>query len=151
MAYVPLKKGTIIIVSGTHHDPGREHLFIICTDVCVKGFHVIVPLTSYVNDLCDGTCIVERGEHPFVRKKSYILYRKAEVREASVLIAGVAAKIMRPHDDMNAQTFLRIRNGICRSIHTPRKVKKYFGCPEPVKAAAGIPSTGAKRDAPAQR
>lgn len=147
MSYVPLKKGTLLVISGTYNNPNAKHLFIICTDICDKGCHVVVPLTTYVNNLCDDTCAIDRGEHAFVKHKSYILYRKAEIREAAALIAGVANRIMAPHDDMNGQTFLRIKNGLCRSIHTPRKVKKYIRCPAIKPIAPSSPSIAAKPDA----
>jgi hypothetical protein len=41
---------------------------------------------------------------------------------------GLRLGLFERRGDVNAQTFLRIRNGVCRSPQTPRKIKKYLGC-----------------------
>ena len=128
MPFGVVKKGTILIPSGTSCDAGKMHLFVVCTDACVNGLHLLVPVTSWTNDLCDATCKLAKGEHPFLTHASYILYRKARIEAATDLIYGVEQKTLSPHEMMNGQTFLRIANGICRSSQTPRKIKIYAGC-----------------------
>lgn len=88
---------------------------------------VIVSIASYVNDLCDGTCILQANDHIWLSHKSYVLYRSAQIIEAVRLENGIAAGEILQRDDMNAQTFLRVRNGIRNSPHTKRKVKKFMG------------------------
>lgn len=94
----------------------------------------IVPISTYTNDLCDQTCVVVVGEHAFVRHKSYVLYRKARTIGCDEVSRGIEGGTFKTHDDMNAQTFLRIRNGICKSIATSPTIKKYMGCPPPAAA-----------------
>lgn len=142
MAYAPVKRGTILIPSGPSHDGLRKHLFVICSDPCPKRFQVIVPITAWTNNLCDDTCLIDSWEHIFLYKKSYVLYRNARIEGTDLLIAGVKSKIFAPHHPMNGQSFTRIVNGICKSIHTPRKVKIYFGCPIiPAANTLSIPAT----------
>jgi hypothetical protein len=148
MAYKPLKKGTIIIPSGTDFDPDRKHLFVICTDKCENGFQVIVPICTHVNDLCDSTCVIAKGEHRYITKKSYVLYRKSQIIESENLVKGVKSGKLQPHDDMNGQTFLRVKKGLCGSRQTPRKIKKYLGCEEPT--AANSPSAVSKPEGSGQ-
>lgn len=130
MSYRVLKRGTILIPSGPYNDPERKHLFIVCTDLCDEGRHLLVPVASWINDLCDPTCRLNAGDHGFISRPSYILYRKALIEDATTLEKGVLTKRLIPHDVMNAQVFLRVSNGICRSPQTPRRIKKYRGCPE---------------------
>lgn len=94
----------------------------------------IVSISTYTNDLCDQTCIILAGEHPFVRHKSYVLYRSAQTIGCDEVSRGLKAGTLAVHDDMNGQTFLRVRNGVCRSPSTPRKIKTYLNCPPPVPA-----------------
>ncbi len=128
MTKIPLKRGTILIPSGTNNDLGKKHLFVICSDVCDKGLLVLVPLSSFTNDLCDQTCLLNSGEHPFLVRKSYVLYRKSEIYSASGLVDAVSQGLFSQREDINGQTFLRIKNGFCKSIQTPRKVKIYLNC-----------------------
>jgi hypothetical protein len=146
MSYVPVKKGTILIPSGPSIDKMRKHLFVICTDACNQGCQLLVPICTWTNNLCDGTCVIDPYEHAFLRSKSYVLYRKSLIYESKKLVAGVEAKSLIPDKEMNGQTFLKVRNGICKSSETPRKVKLYAGC-EIEFIAASTPSTGGLLDA----
>lgn len=124
------KRGTILIPSGPSHDPDRLHLFVVCSEPCGNGKQVLVSIATRVNSLCDPTCILQPHEHPFLTKESFVLYRKARVEAATALDAGLAQGVFKARDDMNAQTFLRILNGICASLQTPRWIKNYVGCPK---------------------
>ena len=123
--------------SGPDIDLYRLHLFVICTDSCENGNQVIVSITSYTNELCDKTCVLLAHEHAFLLHKSYVFYRKAAVTPTAALVAGVSKNLFTPKADMNAQSFLRIYNGLCVSPQTPRLVKAYLGCP-PTQKADGI-------------
>ena len=71
------KAGTILVPSGTYHNPYQKHLHIVCTDPDDQGRVVLVSVTTWINDLCDGTCILLEHEHPWLWKpKSYVNYRK---------------------------------------------------------------------------
>lgn len=123
------RAGTLLIPSGPSHDAARPHLHVVCNDTDDAGLNLLVSVTSWTNNLCDPTCRLEAHEHPWLTHSSYILYRKAEVREATKLDAGIRQGLFTVQQVMNAQTFLRIRNGVCASPQTPRKIKRYFGCP----------------------
>lgn len=129
MPYIPCKRGTLLIPSGPSDDPNRRHLFVICTDECEKGQFLIVPISTFINDLCDATCILDAHEHEFLKHKSYVLYRGALIEKRSTLEQGVVKGMIYQREDLNGQSFLRVRNGICKSKQTARKIKLYFGCP----------------------
>lgn len=115
--------------SGPSHDPDRRHLHVVCNDTDADGNNLLVPIATWKNPLCDGTCILLPHEHPWLKKpKSYVMYRNAGVYEAQALQRGVVSSKIVVEDDCNGQVFLKIRNGICASPHTPRKIKGYYGC-----------------------
>lgn len=122
------RAGTLLIPSGPSHDPDRKHLHVVCNDTDDDGNNLIVPVASWTNNLCDDTCILLPHEHDFVRHKSWVVYRNCTIVEALGLERGIVEKKIAPHADMNAAAFLRVRNGVCRSKHTPRKIKRYFEC-----------------------
>lgn len=127
--YQPYRRGTILVPSGPSNDPDKRHLFVICTDKCEKGCFLIVPICTWINNLCDPTCILAEYEHSFLCRKSYVLYRNARIEDEDVLVKGVEQRVFTKHNDMNGQTFGKIRNGICLSPHTKRLIRAYFGCP----------------------
>lgn len=133
MIYVPLKSGSILIPSGPSTDPERRYLFVICTDACPESKHLLVPLATYRNEYCDSTCILEPYEHPFIRVKSFVLYRSSRVEFVDTLQKGVNDGILVPREPVNKQTFLRIAKGICRSRGTPQKIKSYYGCMQAIR------------------
>jgi hypothetical protein len=79
MNYLPSKRGTLLVLSGTHVDPDKHHLFVICTDECDNGNFLIAPLCTWTNSYCDPTCILQPHEHQFIKQKSYVLYRKCQL------------------------------------------------------------------------
>lgn len=115
--------------SGTYHNPDQRHLHIVCTDQDGQGRVVLVSVTTWTNNLCDDTCILLEHEHPWLWKpKSYVYYRKADFFEVEALLRGLQNGDLEEQDPCNAQVFLRVRNGLCKSPHTPRKIKRAVGC-----------------------
>lgn len=123
------RAGTLLIPSGPSNDPNRKHLHVVCNDTDANGLNLIVPVATWTNDLCDPTCHLLAHDHDFLRHKSWVVYRNAAIVEAVRLETGINERIVIRHADMNNSAFLRVKNGICRSLSTPRKIKKYFGCP----------------------
>lgn len=122
------ERATLLVPSGTFHAPDKKHLHIVCCEPNDSGDVVLVSIASYTNDLCDQTCILEPHDHGFIRHRSYVLYRKADIFSAQALTTGVEDGSIIVRDDLNAQVFLRVRNGICASPQTKRKVKRFMGC-----------------------
>lgn len=125
------KKGTILIVSGPKNDPDKKHLHVVCTDPDENGDVLLVPVCSVGTTYHDPTCLLQDHEHPFLRHDSYICYAKSQVTSTAALTTGIATCAMIVHAEINGQSFLRVKNGICRSRHTPKKIKNYAGCPAP--------------------
>lgn len=123
-----IKGGTLLIPSGPSHDPDRRHLFVICTAPDASGKTVIVSMATWTNSLCDDTCLLEAHEHQWLRHRSYVLYRDARIEDANHLAEGLRRKLFVAREAMNAQALLKVVNGLCRSPHTPRKVKRHLGC-----------------------
>lgn len=66
MAYVPYKKGTLLIPTGN-----TKHLFVIVTDKCAESCHLLVNITSVRDGMeHDKTTIIEAGEHSFIKHRS---------------------------------------------------------------------------------
>lgn len=133
MAIDLTKKCTVLVPSGPSHNPDGLHLFVVCNDPCEHDRHLIVPISTFTNALCDQTCLLEAHEHPFLRHRSYILYRKAQIEDRKTLLAGIELGHLIQREVLNSQSFLRVVNGVCRSPQTPRRIKNYFGCiiPQP--------------------
>jgi hypothetical protein len=74
--YKPAKGCTLLIPSGTVADPDGKHWFVVATNPCDAGFHLLVSISSVMpNRVHDPTCLLEAGEHPFLNRQSYVFYR----------------------------------------------------------------------------
>lgn len=122
MPYVPHKKGTLLIPSGE-----GSHLFAVITDVCASGNHLLVTFSTVrENRAHDATCIVEAGEHAFLRNKSFISYRHTQVMDAARIGRLVDARTYTAKDDITDALLERLRAGVATSDYTPRFAIDYF-------------------------
>ncbi|MCX8017631.1 MAG: hypothetical protein N2690_07025 [Rhodocyclaceae bacterium] len=74
----------------------------------------------------DETCVLEPGEHPFIARRSFVLYRLARIEPADKLLRGVKAGVLTPHEPMAQQPFERIAEGWMRSPHTPQGLRAWW-------------------------
>lgn len=120
----PSKKGTLLIPSGTTHDPDKKHLFVICA--LNNDQALLATVSTWANDLCDSACILEAGDHPFLLAQSYILYRKCRIEKCETLSKGVESGILIPRQSFGDDVFSRICEGLQKSKQIPWKLKKAF-------------------------
>jgi len=120
MAYEPTRKDTLFIPSG----PKGDHLYVITTDACGKGMHVLACLCSIKEgQFYDETCLVTVGEHEFVTRDSYIAYNFARVEGGNRIGMLVEKQLWRPDVPASEELTQRILDGYMRSPFTPRFVK----------------------------
>ncbi len=122
MGYIPHRGGTLLIPSGP-----SKHLFVILTDRCQDGMHLLVSLSTIKpGRFHDNACIVEPGEHRFVKRPSFIEYRRPRRDTASHLVTCVNGWTFTPHDDVTDAVFKRICHGIHESKFIPQGMKRYY-------------------------
>jgi len=122
MAYVPYKKGTVLIPAGP-----TKHLFAIITDKCPAGEHLLVNLTSIRAGIKhDSTCEVRAGDHPFVKHNSYVDYRRAETMTAARIAARVDDGTFSVHDDLSDALLQAFRDGVEDSEDVKQRVTDYY-------------------------
>lgn len=101
--------------------PDVEHLWFV---VVVKdGTAVIANFTSWRLGY-DESCVVEAGEHPFLRKRSIVLYSAARVVPICNLEAALKKKGCREFGHpLSAELLLKIQRGAISSPQTPLKAR----------------------------
>ena len=85
----------------------------------------MVNISSYY-DGCDDTCLLDVGDHPFVRHRSYIFYAKAKIYKADKIQNGFDQGILKPQPDLADDVFARVEAGITISPDTPQNIVRYF-------------------------
>lgn len=126
-AYEPYRKGTILIPTGP-----CDHLHFVCNDPVLypplaKECVLAVNISSVDPNLpCDPTCLVEAGEHRFVKHQSYVYYRKADIYGANTIALRVADGTFKTHHDCSDDLFERILAGFGVSPEVRPKIKTFY-------------------------
>ncbi len=121
--FIPLKKATLLIPSSPED---TNHLFVIITNPCKHGKVLIVNLTTIKTPKHDNACIVNSGEHEFVKRPSYIMYRYAQIVEANNLAKGVKSGKFVAHKPISDDLLTKICDGILCSTQIEPIIREYF-------------------------
>ncbi|MEE9615035.1 MAG: hypothetical protein V3W31_08845 [Thermodesulfobacteriota bacterium] len=105
-----------------------KHLYIIIAEETSSDKLLVVNVTS-PKDNCDTTCVLLKGEHPFIKYPSIINYADAiemdrpKVAEA---LSNKNAQLILPHKPVSGELLERIRTGALTSPAFPPKYLKYL-------------------------
>lgn len=77
----------------------------------------------------DGACVVQAGEHPFIRHPSYAYYRDVRLEPLPHVLQMVQGAVWQPHEPCSPQLLQRLQRGVCASRLVSREVKRLFNCP----------------------
>jgi hypothetical protein len=116
--FVPLKRATILLATPKQ---GNEHLFIVLTNPNKAKEVLIINITSS-DKFYDKSCVLEKGDHSFIKHKSYIAYRYCNIIHADKL----KDLVIRTYEPINQETLDRIVKGLYKSRHTKQKVKTFY-------------------------
>src|SRR6266699_1315573 len=112
MPYTPAKGGTLLIPSGPPNDSARLHLHVILTDRCENGQHLMVCIESIIDGVFhDDACELEPHSHPFIKKKSYVNYRRAKTISSKLLQKCVDGWLYKPKEPISDQLLSEICEG----------------------------------------
>lgn len=93
----------------------------------MKASKLLVSISSYRDDeTCGETCILNPGDHEFIQRKSFVVYRRCQITETAALLRGLRDGKLVPREPMDADIFEDICEGLLSSIFTPRKFIEYF-------------------------
>lgn len=122
-----LKAGdTFLMESGP-----TKHLFVVLDDPKVQPGHgkvliaVCVGITSATDDgrIIDPTCIIEPGEHPFIRHRSFAHYRKAETIREDIYAPAIKSGQYPLKEPVSPALLQRLQDGLRQSAAVSRHVK----------------------------
>lgn len=122
----PFRRGTILIPSGPSHDPDRKHLFIVLTDPSPTAADVLMVNVSSLRPGHDPACQLYAGDHPFIKRDSFIEYALARIELAQAIENGVTKRALIPHADLDGAIFARVCHGLTVSRFAKPRVVAYY-------------------------
>lgn len=123
-----VRQATIFMLSGP-----SPHLHIVCNNPVDYPRKQNVPCVLVVNfssvdetNSHDVSCLVEPGDHPFITRSSYIIYRKAQILHADSIEEKIAGGEYTQHRPCSDELFKRIIDGALASPFTPTRAKRFI-------------------------
>ena len=74
----------------------------------------------------DQTCVLNAGDHPFVRHETVVGYSRADLQNTTKLSSGLASGQLICDDNVRPDVLVRIQQGALRSKHTKNEVKDFL-------------------------
>lgn len=129
--FLPLRRATLLIPSGPQGDEERKHLFVLLTnpheDVNGRKSVLLASLSSVRAGVPhDPSCILHAGDHPFVKRDSYVLYQKMRLEEVEKVLRGVRSGQLIPLEPMDGAVFARICKGLEESRLTSARFRDFY-------------------------
>ena len=76
----------------------------------------------------DSACVLEAGDHPFISRRSYVVYRNIRLDTDAHVCQMVGQGFWPEHDTCDAALTARVAAGVCVSRLVPREFKRIFAC-----------------------
>lgn len=124
---MPTSKGTILIPANS-----ASHLHFICNDPVFypnkgKDCVLLVNISSIKPGMLhDTSCVLDVGDHPFIKKPSFIYYRMAEIYTVAGIQLQVAEGNYSVREDCCDAVFEKILHGFNLSEEVKFKVLKFY-------------------------
>ena len=110
----------------------EQHLWAIISDPKQSNNEiVIVNITTYRNKGYEDTsCIVGTGEHPFIRRKSYVNYNRSRIVDLSKLQLWLKTGELAPKDCLSRELLEKIRDRAKETDSLPYGVERVLSTQE---------------------
>ena len=108
-----------------------KHLHVVMNDpiyhpnkggLCV----LLVCFCTHTDALQDSTCLLQPGDHPFIKRTTYVDYSRALLANSEPLERHVVAGIHQLGEPASQQLYDRIRLGFRQSRRTPPKIRNFM-------------------------
>ena len=105
-----------------------SHLWIVLSDPALDPDQVVIVNVTTWKEYHDQTCILDAGDHPFLKHRSCVNYPEARLPEASQLRELIDTGLLSPHQSLDPNVLERVSRGALESDRTP------IGCAEVLRS-----------------
>lgn len=125
MIWFPTKRATLLIPTNTN----QYHLYVLLTEPHKynnqEEAHIIVNISTLRTN-SDPTCILDKGDHEFIKHKSFVAYRKAVIFPSDKLKRYIDEGFFITKQVMKTDVFKRIEKGLVDSHSTPKNILDFY-------------------------
>lgn len=101
-----------------------EHLWVVISDPNLNEDQIVIVNLTTHSVLKDQSCILKRGDHPFVKRKTIVNYRDAQITNKKDLDWWVKSEKLESRRRMNSKVLQRIRAGAAQSEWIPQGARQ---------------------------
>lgn len=102
----------------------KDHLWVVISDPFVDLDQIVMVNFTSHKPWKDDSCILRRGEHQFISHETSIFYREARHYSEQRLSELYAENKIIRQEPVSDEVLGRIRKGMIKSRHAPRKFKR---------------------------
>ena len=100
-----------------------EHLWFVLSDPSINPDRVVIASFTSWKPRKDQACIVEAGDHPFVRHKTCVSYEDAKIVSVAFLNERLSAGDLRSCDPLSPALLKRVRT--CAALSRRMKTEAW--------------------------
>jgi hypothetical protein len=130
--FLPFQRATLLIPSASTSDADRKHLFILLTsphphpESNIKSCLLVSVSTIKPKIHFDPACKLYKGDHPFIKEDSFVVYRLARIETTDKLINGVNQGLFYHKESLGEEIFARVCHGLGESIFTAPAMLRFY-------------------------
>tara|TARA_B110000114_G_C15034786_1_gene374518 strand:- start:213 stop:599 length:387 start_codon:yes stop_codon:yes gene_type:complete len=120
-----MKRATLLVPSGPIADPSKRHLWIVVSNINSNQKVIWFPVCSVKQGRYhDPSCILTKGEHPFLTKaSSWVDYNFGMEFSASEIKKKVKSGDYEFKGPIDVEVFDRVIAGMSKSTRVPMRLK----------------------------
>jgi hypothetical protein len=96
-----------------------DHLWIVASDPQVDADHVLIVNMTTLNSRKEQACLIEAGEHPWVRHRTCINYEDSKIVSLDKLRTLKNCGLIAPQEPLAPRLLQRVRAGAAVSKRIP--------------------------------
>jgi hypothetical protein len=106
---LPRRQGDTFLGGGQVH--GEDHLWLIVNAPSAHSGLALLVNISTLRPNAETACIIQAGEHPFIKHDSYVRYGGARKAKAADLAEAVKMGLLRPYQAASRDFLEKVRAG----------------------------------------
>ena len=120
---MPKKQTFLSDAEKTPSGAKKRHLRIIITDPDNDQNQVIVSVTTLRYPSQDKSCVLLPGEHPFIKEKSIVDFKRTTVMSYIQIFNGIQKGLLIRKEDISDELLKRIQKAATKSKYISDEIK----------------------------
>lgn len=108
------------------HGNGKRHLRIVITESNERNEFLTIPVDTLRNRTQDTSCVIEPGEHDFIKTHSFANYYYAKVLNFAQVFNGIQRGLLIRKSDVSDELLKKIQEGAKNTLHLNSELKEWF-------------------------